>query len=264
MPVMKVDGADLDVVHVGEGRDLVLLHTLLSDRSVYDRAVPALAKRRRVWLPNLPGFGASTPVGPRLEEYADRVAAMFTALGLSPETDVASNGFGGHVAIALAVRHGARFRRLVIADSVARFSDPGREALHVMAERVRAMGIAAAVEVSIRRTFTDAFIAKHPDVVDDRRRRIETFDPGAFRNACLALAAMDFRAALGGMRNPTLVMTGALDPTTPPALGRELAAGIPGARFMEIPDCAHCPPIETPDLFVATVEEFLSGNGPRS
>ncbi|MBI4241467.1 MAG: alpha/beta fold hydrolase, partial [Candidatus Rokubacteria bacterium] len=240
--VSKVEGTDLDVVRVGEGPDLLLLHTLLSDRSVYDRVVPAFAKTRRVWLPNLPGFGASPPAGPRLEEYADRLAGMFTALGLGPGTDVVSNGFGGHVAIALAIRHGARFRRLVIADAVAKFSEPGREALRLLAERVREGGIAAGIETSIRRTFTDAFVAAHPEIVEDRRRRLEKFDPVAFRNACLALAAMDFRSALGGITNPTLVMTGALDPTTPPALGRELATGIPGTRFIEIQDCAHCPP----------------------
>jgi pimeloyl-ACP methyl ester carboxylesterase len=36
-------------------------------------------------------------------------------------------------------------------------------------------------------------------------------------------------------------MAGSLDQTTPPALVRELAAGIPGARFHEIPGSGHCP-----------------------
>lgn len=258
MSLIKVNGAELDVITMGEGPDLVLLHTLLSDRSVWDRVGPLLARERRVWLPNLPGFGLSTPVGPRIEEYAARVAEMFTVLGLPPTTDVVANGFGGHVALGLATRHGDRFHRLVIADAVAAFTEAGRQALHVLAERVRQEGMKAGTDISIRRTFTEEFIAAHPEVVEDRTRRLEQFDPVAFQHACRALATMDFHPALGAVRNPTLVMVGALDPTTTPQLVRQVAAGIPGARFLEITDCAHCAPIEKPEVFVAAVTKFLS------
>jgi len=53
------------------------------------------------------------------------------------------------------------------------------------------------------------------------------------------------------------VMVGALDQTTPPALARELASGIPGAMFLEISGCGHCPQIENPRAFVAAVNGFL-------
>jgi pimeloyl-ACP methyl ester carboxylesterase len=76
--------------------------------------------------------------------------------------------------------------------------------------------------------------------------------------ACRALADLDLRPALGAIRNPTRVVVGALDATTPPALARELAAGIAGATFVEIPDCAHCPPIENPAALLAAVEPFLA------
>jgi pimeloyl-ACP methyl ester carboxylesterase len=52
-------------------------------------------------------------------------------------------------------------------------------------------------------------------------------------------------------------IVGALDTTTPPALAHELAAGIRGARLVQSPGCAHCPPIETPDAFVAALRDFL-------
>ena len=43
----------------------------------------------------------------------------------------------------------------------------------------------------------------------------------------------------------------------PAAIARELAAGIAGARFMEIPGVGHCPQIEDPQAFVAAVNGFL-------
>ena len=63
MSIVRVDGADMDVVETGSGRDLVLLHSLLSDRSAFDQVVPALAKTYRLTLVNLPGYGNSSPGG---------------------------------------------------------------------------------------------------------------------------------------------------------------------------------------------------------
>jgi 3-oxoadipate enol-lactonase len=52
-------------------------------------------------------------------------------------------------------------------------------------------------------------------------------------------------------------MAGALDAATPAPLARRLADGITGAKFLEIPDCGHCPQLEKPALFVSAVEDFL-------
>ena len=100
--IMTADGAVMDVIQEGHGPDLVLLHSLLTDRTVFDGIVPALAGRRRLTLPNLPGFGASAPAGPRIEDYADRIAALLDALALPAATDVVAMSFGGFVGIALA------------------------------------------------------------------------------------------------------------------------------------------------------------------
>ena len=43
---------------------------------------------------------------------------------------------------------------------------------------------------------------------------------------------------------PTLVLSAAHDPIAPPRFGRALAALIPGARFLEIPDASHAVPIQ--------------------
>src|SRR5258705_10920594 len=127
MSVIKADGADIDVVQSGAGPDLVLLHSLLADRSAFDRVVPALARKRRVTLVNFPGYGASTAHGASIEDYADHVAALLTALKLPRQTAVLGNGLGGFVAVALACRHGSLFERLIIADSLATFPPAGTE-----------------------------------------------------------------------------------------------------------------------------------------
>jgi len=51
----------LTAVRTGAGPDIVLLHSLLSDRHAFDQVLPALASRHRVTLINLPGFHGSAP-----------------------------------------------------------------------------------------------------------------------------------------------------------------------------------------------------------
>src|SRR5258708_4638401 len=107
----------LDVARQGHGRNLVLLHSLLSDRTAFDRTAPRLAGERALWLVDLPGFGASAPAGPTLDDVADRIAEQLQAMGLKGPTDLLGNGFGGFVSVALAVRHGALFDKLVLVDT---------------------------------------------------------------------------------------------------------------------------------------------------
>ncbi len=254
---MNLKTTCLDVAHSGSGRDLVLLHSLLADRTAFDAVLPALAKNRRVWRINLPGYGTSDAGGTSIDDYADRIAAWFDEARLPAQTDVLGNGLGGFIAVALAIRHGARFERLIVADALAGFPDAGKLPLRALAARVRTEGMRGALDIAINRMFPPAFIAAHPEVVAERKRILESADAGCFANACLALADVDFKPQLGTIRNPTLVMVGALDVTTAPAIARELAAGIAGARFMEIPGVGHCPQIEDPQAFVAAVNGFL-------
>jgi 3-oxoadipate enol-lactonase len=257
MPIVKVEGANLDIEQAGAGRDLVLLHSLLTDRSAFDLVVPELAETRRLTLVNLPGYGASSPAGEDVESYADRMAGLFGALKLPRESDVLGNGFGGFIAVALAARHGARFDRLVVADALASFPAPAKMPLQNLAARVAQEGMGGALDVAIRRMFPESFISRHPGIVEERKRALARADPACFRAACLALARLDLAPVLKLIRNPTLVMAGALDQTTPPSLARELAAGITGATFREIPGCGHCPQIEDPRAFVDAVNGFL-------
>ena len=259
MAHLSVNGGKVEFRQSGKGPDLLLLHSLLTELTVFDGIGPVLAGNRRVTCVNLPGFGASSPmVLDSVGDYADHVARTIDALALPVDTAVFGNGFGAFVALELAIRHGGRFGRLMVADTLAVFPEPARLPFRGMAEKVRAAGMPAVLDAAIGRMFPPAFAAAHPEVVAARKTALSSADPECFARACLALAALDLRALLPGIRNPALVMCGALDQTTPPALARELAQAIPGALWREIPDSGHCPMLEQPEVLAALMRNFLA------
>jgi 3-oxoadipate enol-lactonase len=257
MAWIEASGGGVEVFSTGEGSDLVLLHSLLIDRSAFDAVVPRLARSRRAHVVALPGFDGSTPVGPEVSDYADRIADALRRLPLRPGAALLGNGFGGFIAISLAARHADLFDALLLVDTAAYFPQPARVAFAVMAEKVKEGGMAAVAEIAARRIFHDAYLNAHPEAVAERRSVLMRFDPTAFIAACRALERVDLRALLPSIKQKTLVLVGELDAATPVALARELAEAIDGARFVLVPQCGHCPPLEQPDAFLSAVGPLL-------
>jgi 3-oxoadipate enol-lactonase len=247
----------LDVEIVGDGRDLVLLHSLLSDRTSYEPLAARIAGQRRLVLVSLPGFGKSPPAGPALCDYADAIATLFDELALPRQTDVLGNGLGGFVALALASRHGARFERLVLVGSAIAFPEAGRATFRALADKVDKDGMGAVADAAMRRMFPEPFIAANPKVVAGREAAFRQIDPGVFAAACRMLAALDLGSELGRIQNPVLIVVGAADQATPPALGRALADRLANATLIELPGLGHCPHIQDPDAFVAAIAPFF-------
>lgn len=241
----------------GEGPPLFLFHSLLSDRASFDAIVPELRASFRTIVPELPGFGRSRAVEGGLAAVADRMAeAVRDAAGGAPAI-VLGNGYGGFVALQMAIRHPEIAGKLILADSGAAFSEPGREAFRNMARVSREKGLEAITDVAMRRLFAPAFQAQHPELMRDRRAAFLRTDSDVFRAACEALASLDLRTELAAVKVPVLVLVGEHDEATPPPMSHELAAGLPHAELKIIPGCAHVPQLQSPQQFLAAIEAFL-------
>ena len=261
MNVTQANVAGADVVQAGNGPDLLLLHSLLAERSVFDRVLPDLATDFRVSLPNLPGYGGTPPLefdNPTVADYADRIAAMMDGLDLPPNTAVLGNGAGGFMAVALAVRHGARIGKLVLADTGSGFPDAAKAPLRLLADRVEEAGMDVVLDAAMARMFPAPYIEANPEVIAERKAALAACQPKAFAATARALANVDMAQEIGGIKNPTLVMVGLEDVTTPPAMSHALHAGIAGSTLVEIPGCGHCPQIQARETFVSELKAFLA------
>ena len=242
----------------GTGRPLVLFHSLLADRTSFDLIAGPLAASHQVIALNLPGFEGSDIVDGGLEAVADRVAAALQALHLIEKPIFLGNGYGGFVALLTAMRHPDLAERLVLADCGAAFSEPGRAAFRGMSAAADKGGLAAIADVAMRRLFAPEYQALHPELIAQRKARFLAIDPRTFHSACAALAALDLRPQLASVAVPVLVLVGEMDEATPPAMSRELAAGLPDARLVVLPGCAHVPQLQAPEVFLAAIGGFLA------
>ena len=250
-------GGTVNAGQSGHGPALFLFHSLLSDRASFDAVAPKLSQSFRLILPELPGFGGSKAVSGGLAAVADRMAEAVREAAGGEETIVLGNGYGGFVALQMAIRHPGLATRLIFADCGAAFSDEGRQAFRNMAAASKARGLQAITDVAMRRLFAPEFQEKHPDLMRDRREAFLRTDPEVFRAACAALAELDLRPQLGQVKVPVLVLVGEHDEATPPPMSHELAAGLPNARLKIIPGCAHVPQLQSPGLFLDAIDDFL-------
>ena len=242
----------------GEGPALFLFHSLLSDRASFDAIAPELARSHRVIVPELPGFGGSQAVSGGLAAVADRMAEAVRDAAAGQQPVVLGNGYGGFVALQMAIRHPDIASKLILADCGAAFSEAGREAFRTMAAVSKAKGLAAITDVAMRRLFAPEFQAAHPDVMQGRRDAFLKTDPEVLQAACAQLAELDLRPELSKVKMPVLVLVGEHDEATPPPMSHELAALLPNARLKILTGCAHVPQLQAPQAFLDAIGDFLT------
>jgi pimeloyl-ACP methyl ester carboxylesterase len=248
----------LKAVRAGQGRDIVVLHSLLADRHAFDPVLDTLAANHRVTLFNLPGFHGSQPTLLALmDAYVAAIEDGFQEFGIASDAVLIGNGFGGTVALAFALAHPERISKLVLSDAAACFPPEGRQQFAAMAQKVADAGLGAVAEIAAKRVYSPAYLAAHPEKIDERKNVLLKIDPAAFQAACRILQETDMVPLLHHLTVPTLVVCGEFDQATPPVLNKEIAAKVAGARYVELPGCGHCPPLEQPEQFIAAIREFV-------
>lgn len=178
-----------------------------------------------------------------LEAHVRDLEAVVDAMGLER---FALDGIsqGGPTAITYAVRHPERVSHLILYGSFARMgwlldTEEDRRQAKVMSTLVRQGWGSDAPE--LRQFFTSLFM---PDADIDAIRAFSELQrvSGSADNAASLLTAMldiDVRPLLPRVTAPTLVIHQRGDTAIPFESGRELATGIPGARFLPLDGRNH-------------------------
>src|SRR5262249_60883061 len=101
---------------------------------------------------------------------------------------------------------------------------------------------------SVARWFSDGFRQAHPELIQRHAARNMENDPRAYAAAYRVLATTDLAGELGGIRAPTLIVTGEGDTGSNPRMARLMHERIPGAQPRVLPGLRHPLLVGTPGL----------------
>jgi 3-oxoadipate enol-lactonase len=203
------------------------------------------------------GHGRSpVPAGPyRIDDLGHDVLRLMDDLQLE-RANYCGLSIGGMVGQWLAINAPERLDRLILICTAA-FLPPADPWLE-RAAAVRSAGTPEVIaDVVVARWFTEPFADTHPETVARHRAMIAATDSGGYAACCEAIAAMDLRAGLPSVTTPTLVLSGAQDPSIPPSHGRAIADAIPGSRYELLDPAAHLSTVEGADAVNELIIGFL-------
>jgi pimeloyl-ACP methyl ester carboxylesterase len=246
----------------GAGTPLVLLHAFPLDGRMWAPQVEALAGSYQVIVPDLRGFGAARDQAVEeagMDLLADDVVRLLDERGLD-RVVLGGLSMGGYVALAFARRHAERLSGLLLLDTkAAADGDQARNDRSEMAERVLKEGAGFVPEVMLPRLLGQTSRDQRPEVVERVTTLIREQDPRAIAGAQRGMAARPATGdVLASIAVPTLVVTGEEDTITGPEVGRDLAAGIPGARFLLVEEAGHLVNLEQPEIVNEALLDFLA------
>ena len=213
------------------------------------------------------GMGGSQPVGSQLtiEQMAEDTLALMDAQGWA-SAHLVGHSMGGLIALHVALSARERVRSLSLLCSFARGRDatkltPGmlwtglRTRIGTKAQRRRAFLEIVMPRAALETSDIPALAAEFAplfghDLADQ---------PAISMKQLSAMNRYDAIPRLGELAGlPTLVVSAERDPIARPEIGRVMAAAIPGAKFVEIPDASHGVTLQKPERINALLLEHLA------
>lgn len=249
----------------GQGFPLLMIHGSgpgVTAWANWRGVIPLLAQSRRVIAPDMLGFGYSErPADAHYNQqrWVEHAIGVLDALGIE-QTDVVGNSFGGGLALALAIQHPQRVRRLVLMGSVGVSFPltPGLDAVwgytpsldnmrHLLdlfaydRSRVNDELAELRYQASIRPGFQESFAAMFPP---PRQNGVDN----------LASSEADIRA----LPHEALIIHGREDQVIPLQASLTLAQWLQRSQLHVFGQCGHWTQIEHAERFVRLVDNFLA------
>jgi pimeloyl-ACP methyl ester carboxylesterase len=268
---VDVDGRWANVVDVGDGPPLVLVHGLGGTWRHWLETIPRLMHERRVVAMDLPGFGDSEMPGERISiaGYGRWVDAVCERLELGTAA-VAGSSMGGFIAAELAIRVPDRVERLALVSAAGLTVEHQRNdaAIALLRRTQRLMrlyvGVVAqrAHSLARRRQLRRLLLANAVAVPGDvpgplAGELISGAGKPGFVDALDAVTSYPIRERLPRIACPTLIVWGARDRLVPVSDADEFEQLIPDTRKVIYQGTGHGPMLERPEAFVADLRAFL-------
>ena len=266
---VSAGGVDTRYLHSGspDKPGLIFLHGTGGHAEAYVRNLGPHGEHFNTYAIDMLGHGftGKPDYDYEIPRYIDHLEGFLDALDIE-RVSLSGESLGGWVAGAFAIAHPDRVDKLVLNTAAADRVNPDALA------SLRASTKQAVEDPSWERVrarlewlmFDNSDV--HDDLVACRQAIYSAPEMAAGIDRILCLHTIEARKKFavtpeqwGSVTAPTLVLWTSHDPTAKIDVGEDLAALIPGAKFVVMRDCGHWPQFEDPETFNRIHIEFLLG-----
>jgi len=176
-----------------------------------------------------------------------------------PRFALAGHSMGGYLALEVMRQAPDRVAKLALLDTAARADTPEQTERRRQQIAIAAGGkMQAIVDLQFPNLVhparrTDAALRRACDLMAE-----ETGAQAFIRQQNAIIGRPDSRPSLAAIRCPAMILVGEQDAVTPLERSQEMAAAIPGARLVVVPECGHMCVLEQP---ARLVQEMVRGLG---
>lgn len=252
-------GNTISVKASGQGATVIFLHGFPLDHRMWLTQLNDMSDRFHCLAIELRGFGSSSLDGDySIQDLAEDVEQVRKHLAPNQKLHLVGLSMGGYVALEYWRKYRQNLASLTLANTKPNADDEDAKQQRLqMADRVVREGSWPALQTMISRLI--ARDAVESSVGQQLTEMLQTASPSAVAAAQLAMAnRQDFSQQLPLISSPCLVIAGSHDAITPAEATEQWAASLPNHRLRIIQSAGHLTPMESPEVFNATLVEFLS------
>jgi len=253
----------------------ILLHGFGASTFSWREVMEPLAAYGMVIAYDRPAFGLTErPLSWQGENPYSEESNLALLLGLMDALSVEQavligNSAGGTLATAFAIDYPERVFALIEVDAAIYQTMPDSAFLSWLLQTPQLDHIGPLIARQLAGGQGDAFLLSawhdpdqletNPEIMEGYRKplRVENWDRALWEYT-RATRAPGLADKLDEIRVPTLVITGNDDRIVPTELSLQLANDIPGAQLSVIENCGHLPQEECPQVFLESIDRFLS------
>ena len=222
--------------------------------------VPGLNCSARLYAEQIPALWRCGPVMVADHTRDDTMVAIARRIlaAAPPRFALAGLSMGGYISFEIMRQASQRVAKLALLDTGARAETPEQTKMRLPRIELAKQGrMAEVADVMF------SLLVHRDRGGDEALKRLvramaeETGAAAFLRQQQAIMARPDSRPGLAAISCPTLVLVGDDDEPTPPALAREIAAAISGARLVVVPQCGHLSTIERPEAVTSALVEWL-------
>ena len=268
-------GGTTQVIELGDGPPLLLVHGGLADAFQWGNILSPLARRYRVLAVDRPGHGLADAFdyrGVDLLAHGRRfLGEVLDAEGL-PSVPIVANSMGGLWSIAFALEHPKRVPRLILVGLPAGI----KRALPIQLRLAAVPLLKTVVRALMRRptrestrSFLKQILVAHPERLDDDL--LDAVVASQIRNTPSWFTLIDRAIDSGGLKPelilgdrwrdltvPTIFVWGERDAFGGPEEAEAVAATNPRFTVVRIPDAGHAPWLDDPERVLDAIHRALT------